>query len=133
MICPKCKIFYNPMMMCPKCQTSIVPRERIRVQSLSEHVYDPNGEPSLKQVYGCLNKNCACFKDKIRWTEDGERFGGKYDVDYKFIDDNDAPFGTIFRKINAERQSRLVFELNLYFIKWRILELFKANFFFYFV
>lgn len=114
-------------MMCPKCQISIVPREQARVQSLSEHICDPNGESTIKQLYGCLNRNCACFKDKIRWTVDGERYGGKYDIDYKFIDDNDAPFGTIFRKINAEQQSRLVFTLNLYFIKWRLLEQFKAN------
>lgn len=114
-------------MMCPKCYSSLIPREQKRVQSLSEHVCDPNGEPSMKQLYGCLNKDCACYIDNIRWTIDGERYGGKYDIDYKFEGDNDAPFGTIWRRINAEHKEKLVLNVNLYFIKWRIKEKYIAN------
>ncbi len=88
-------------MLCPVCRSPLVEHEPQRLQSLSEHVSDPNGEPSLKMAFVCMDPACLSHKSEMRWTDSGERYGG-FDFEGKFIGDNDAPFGTYQRQANVE-------------------------------
>lgn len=85
-------------MKCPACRTELVKTSKYRAQSLEEHVCNPNGTPSMKQMYGCPNTDCKC-NAIIDWTGEGEgvyikSYADSYKTyrDIKFIDNNETPF-----------------------------------------
>lgn len=67
------------------------------LETLEEHVYNPNASPSVKQSYVCPNPHCQARR-QVMWNRDGERYGKACN----WIDGNDAPFGTISRRLNVE-------------------------------
>lgn len=58
---------------CPYCGKVLSAGEPKRLQSLEEHVYDPNGIPSYKTVLQCNNDDCFLGKFSI-WSEDGSSY-----------------------------------------------------------
>jgi len=86
-------------MKCPCCKSELVEWKQLRLETLEEHVFDPNGNPSLKMAYRCSDEACVT-NPNIYWNEFGERYGGESAI--PFIDDNDAPFGSFQRKCNVE-------------------------------
>lgn len=94
-------------MLCPCCRALLEQGEMQRLETLSEHVFNPNGEVSLKPSYHCSNKQCKTHRFNIVWNSDGERYG-RWDSEWKermddndFIDGNDGPFGSISRQLNV--------------------------------
>lgn len=59
---------------CPCCESVLVVTHQDRYESLDEHVSNPNGTPSLKDGYQCLNHFCAANNIQAVWTEDGEMY-----------------------------------------------------------
>ena len=89
-------------MLCPICRTELIVTGQERLETLSEHVCDPNGEPSLKDKYECPNRECVAFGE-LCWNDWGERYGGGFNFPEElFIYKNDAPFGSFQRKANVE-------------------------------
>jgi len=102
-------------MKCPVCKTELVQWKQLRLETLNEHVSNPNGTPSLKTAYHCPVDSCkvnGLDSDGIQgpivfWNEDGElyvshNFSYKATKDIPYIDNNNAPFGTFERKMNVE-------------------------------
>lgn len=110
--------------LCPVCRYNLLYITMYaRLRTHDEHVSNPNGTASNKPVYQCLNQNCDAFKNGLGW----DYYGGLYqmrgfnkDFNVKFINNNDAPFGSIFRKSNIEIYKKdenfTLFTLN----KWRV-------------
>ena len=90
-------------MNCPVCKTKLETHRQERLQSLVEHVFDPNGTPTMKHVYECPNKKCDTH-GVVFWNDLGELFTDEHKManEIKYIDNNDAPFGTPNRAINIE-------------------------------
>lgn len=89
-------------MLCPICRTELVVTGQDRLETLSEHVCDPNGTPSMKDKYECPNSSCKAF-GVLCWNDWGERYGSTREItDDLFIGNNDAPFGSFQRKANVE-------------------------------
>lgn len=61
-------------MRCPCCEKPLEVTHRERYQDLSEHVSDPNREPSMKDGYQCPNKFCIANNLRCTWIEDGDIF-----------------------------------------------------------
>lgn len=61
-------------MRCPFCFHKIVVTHQARLETLVEHVSDPNGEPSLKDAYQCVNLFCKMWKS-CAWDESGDFYG----------------------------------------------------------
>ena len=95
------------VMRCPCCRTELIVKQQMRLQTLDEHVCNPNGEPSLKNAYECSNKDCPSVPPALVWDEfgdlyvTGENFCASKDI--PFINNNNAPFGSFTRKWNVER------------------------------
>ncbi len=89
-------------MLCPCCRTPLEEGEMERLETLDEHVCNPNREVSLKMSYRCSDASCPTREADIIWNEDGERYGGFSFDRKKFIGQNDGPFGTWSRKANVE-------------------------------
>lgn len=94
-------------MLCPCCKAPLEESGLERLETIEEHVCDPNGIPSMKMGYRCSDATCLTRKHNVIWNEGGERYGGLSDnnelLDEKsFIDGNDSPFGTLSRKLNVE-------------------------------
>jgi len=92
-------------MKCPCCKSELIVTGQERIEDISEHVCDPNGTPSLKDVYTCSNGDCPTI-GICQWIPSGELCtnGGKYDEfkKIKFINSNTGPFGSYSRKSNVE-------------------------------
>ena len=58
---------------CPFCKKELVVTHQDRYEDLCEHVSDPNGTPSMKDGYDCLNDECLAFGTHS-WIEDGEYY-----------------------------------------------------------
>jgi len=94
-------------MLCPSCRTELIVTGQARLETLDEHVTNPNGIPSLKDKYICPNEDCAIAHNSF-WDE----WGGHYCEDFResselqkaghFIDNNTGPFGSWERKSNVE-------------------------------
>jgi len=91
-------------MKCPVCKFELYIFDQLRVQTLSEHVCDPNGEPCKKNVWKCSNPKCSTHEYGVIWNDDGELYSDKFfkEGELKFINDNDAPFGSYSRQANVE-------------------------------
>jgi len=85
-------------MKCPICKTELVVTGQERLETLMEHVQDPNGEVCLKNKYQCPNKQCEANKDDLVWNEYGEYYSSSFGKKYNFIDNNNGPFGSWERK-----------------------------------
>lgn len=60
---------------CPVCKSPLVVTHTGRYEDLSEHVTNPNGEPSLKEGYQCTNVEwCEISSLKFTWILDGDCF-----------------------------------------------------------
>jgi len=87
---------------CPICKSNLFISGKARLQTLDEHVFDPNGEVSLKDVYSCVSLECDSHAFEVVWSKDGEMYARKFIPSPIFINNNSAPFGTLMRKINVE-------------------------------
>ena len=63
----------NKTLYCPYCKGELAITHQERYQDLSEHVSDPNGTPSMKDGYECLNNACIAFETHT-WISDGDYF-----------------------------------------------------------
>lgn len=59
-------------MRCPICLNELSVTHRDRYESLSEHVSDPNGTPSMKDGYQCTTRECIAHTWCVTWTDDGD-------------------------------------------------------------
>ncbi len=91
-------------MKCPICRGLLEVTGQERLETLDEHVCNPNGEISMKDVYQCVNKDCIAKHDGLVWNSEGDLYS--YNVkghkEYPFIDNNDGPFGSYMRKARVE-------------------------------
>ena len=92
-------------MKCPACRSILVITGQERLQTLTEHVENPNGRVSMKDKYECSNPLCVTHDTGICW----DASGGMYSLNWKanspkinWIDNNNGAFGSIERKINVE-------------------------------
>ena len=67
---------YISSFYCPFCKGVLEVTHQDRYQDLGEHVSDPNGKPSIKDGYECMNSSCIAHKSFI-WIEDGDFFSKK--------------------------------------------------------
>lgn len=94
------KKFAKPLseteMCCPFCGHPLVKRGSKRLETMSEHVCDPNGTPSEKPAYYCENEECR-YKDVFLWN------GNRSEFD---VDAGEAFFNTdkAVKEINGERK-----------------------------
>jgi hypothetical protein len=104
------KIIVVVDMLCPVCRKPLVRWQEMRLETLDEHVFNPNLLPSLKWAYQCLDEKCSTRTHGIFWNDMGDlyiqRGFNQPPMDYKedcaFINGNNAPFGTFQRKANVE-------------------------------
>lgn len=93
---------------CPSCRADLFVTGQERLETLEEHVCNPNGIPSMKNTRECINPRCPT-RGVVFWSEDGEMFVEDYDKYSQlkkllFIDGNSGPFGTPHRKLLAENK-----------------------------
>jgi uncharacterized protein YbaR (Trm112 family) len=60
-------------LFCPYCKGELKVTHQERYQDLPEHVSDPNGTPSLKDGYECLNEDCLAHGTHT-WIADGDYY-----------------------------------------------------------
>lgn len=94
-------------MLCPVCRKELQKWQMLHLQTLDEHICNPNDLPLLKRAYRCPDQKCPTRIYDIFWNRAGERYSDKYITSEErkaipFIDNNDAPFGTFQRRINVE-------------------------------
>jgi hypothetical protein len=65
------------ILKCPCCDSELKITHHEHYQDLSEHVSNPNGQPSLKAGYQCTNTDCIANLCDVAWIEDGDYFIGK--------------------------------------------------------
>jgi hypothetical protein len=90
----------NPM-LCPCCKEKLVVTGQDHLETLGEHVGNPNALPMLKDEYECPNKECPTF-GRASWTSGGEYFSEEFGAKFPFIDDNHGPFGSLERQLQIE-------------------------------
>ena len=102
-------------MLCPACRNELIITGQEQLETLDEHICNPNGEVSFKDTYECLNKDCQTFQIAM-WGPDGELYSNYSrnlsDEEFskihnqfkniKYIDNNSGPFGTFERQLNVE-------------------------------
>lgn len=88
-------------MLCPICKTKLVTTKKARLETLEEHVCCVD-KISLKDAYNCPNISCQANIFKLLWSESGDCYFTGCRDNLNFIDGNNAPFGTINRKIYVE-------------------------------
>lgn len=79
---------------CPFCGEPLVKRGQKRLQTLEEHVYDPNMTPSLKDAMYCENTECENGK-YFCWN--GGRFGGEAFMNSDTIGDDENAFHAFYK------------------------------------
>lgn len=63
--------------LCPCCLAPLAVTHQGRYEDISDHVSNPNGTPSMKDGYQCLNADwCFASVYKCTWLEDGDFFCG---------------------------------------------------------
>jgi hypothetical protein len=67
----------KPILKCPVCDSTLTVTHQERYQDTSEHVSQPNMEPSVKDGYECGTETCIAHKCKVSWIEDGEYYYGQ--------------------------------------------------------
>ena len=82
------------------CGQILVTEYKAPLETLDDHI--TCSKPSLKSVYTCSSTSCVSHKHKMEWTSDGEYYV-QGSIGYSlFVNNNSAPFGTFWRRINAE-------------------------------
>lgn len=99
-------------MHCPVCRKELVVWKELRLETLGEHVGDPNGLVCKKPALHCPDGKCpsrliGCMWDNI---EGGLFYAGKYPSQEEkdavpFIDGNTAPFGSFDRGWQAAKKA----------------------------
>jgi len=113
-------------MLCPVCMKKLVVRQLLPLETLDEHVSDPNRIPCNKPALQCPDGKCpsrliGCIWDNI---EGGLFYIGKYpDKKEKdlvpFIDGIDSPFGSFNRSWQAEKKAENKANKHIFtFPKW---------------
>ena len=89
-------------MECPACHTVLAKGEMLQMQTLVEHVLNPNGEPSWKQSFHCPNASCPTFEVEY-WNEFGETYTHDFlkSREICYIDNNRSPFNSFERELNT--------------------------------
>lgn len=111
--------------LCPACKSKLLFGGSAIYQTSSEHVERPNHEPPLRPFYYCDNNLCDAnspeetltrhvITEKVQktkpnslalfWDDSGALYGRMDGI--KFIDGNEAPFGSFERKFNVEHRKR---------------------------
>jgi len=103
---------------CPICETALDYGGLKRLETLEEHVGDPNGQPSLKISLICPNKYCPAHIIKCLWDTSGGFYSGIYFIDYKYLnfkDDIHSALGSWQREYDLEKkkEEQRTFKLRL--------------------
>jgi len=88
-------------MKCPSCKSELIVSGQARLETVCEHVSNPNGIPSLKDKYICSDIDCETHNYGVCWNSGGEKYS-EYPDNSIYADNNDAPFGSFQRKLNIE-------------------------------
>lgn len=93
---------------CPICKKSLIFGGRSHLETLDEHVCDPNGRTSKKDYYKCSDESCS--GNKMKWLDSGEGPYADWGLikESKFIKNNSSPFNTFHRAMNASREKTLL-------------------------
>jgi len=86
-------------LLCPCCNSKLVYTHSDRYQDLSEHVSQPNREPSIKAAFQCPKDDCIAHQCEVSWIEDGDCYTGKRpkDISYSLLNNSlEARFGNSF-------------------------------------
>jgi len=114
---------------CPYCKGELKITHQERYQDLSEHVSDPNGTPSMKDGYVCLNQACIAYETHT-WISDGDYFTKRpKDIPYREWEamrkdiagtENFHAIGSwnYYYKIGEDAIKAKTFKINLYFYKF---------------
>lgn len=120
----------NEKMYCPVCRKELIVWKNLPLETLGEHVSDPNSEPCEKPAMICSDTSCFTHKLGMMWDdiEGGLFYSGKYPtkgelaamiISHPFIDGNNAPFGSFNRKWNAEKRAEEKANKHIFtFPKW---------------
>jgi hypothetical protein len=102
------KTWSGHTLLCPVCKKELITKREYRLETLGEHVGNPNGEVAMKPAWQCPDGKCPTRLHNIMWDdiEGGTYFIGKYPSPEErkaipFIDGNDAPFGSFDRGEHA--------------------------------
>lgn len=93
---------------CPFCKSKLFVIGIERIETLIDHVCNPNGIGSMQDIYACSNKKCESNNEEslIRWDWFGDLY--MFGKNYKKFNElsnsviNNAPYGTTNRKTNIE-------------------------------
>jgi hypothetical protein len=96
---------YEKEMFCPACKSKLVLGGLKKYETLLDHVSDPNGESEPAHTFICVNPECEVSKRDCFWDTMGEFFSRFNPKEIKFINNNDAPFGSFQRELNAQLHS----------------------------
>lgn len=113
-------------MQCPVCRKTLVVWKNLRLETLGEHVCDPNGEIAEKPALRCPDENCATRKVGCIWdnVEGGLFYEGKFLTTEEkdavpFIDGISAPFGSFDRGWATAKKAEAKANKKLFtFPKW---------------
>lgn len=93
------KLFHKPLIeygderpTCPFCGHPLVQEGQERLESLCEHVGNPNGIPSYKNVGVCKNEKCKFGKFQIWDWDSGEQYSSDFYSEYFFKRNSDNTF-----------------------------------------
>ena len=64
------------IMHCSICNAVLIVNGQARLETLDEHVCQPNEEVCLKDKYVCSNADCLANKHGICWNYQGDMYGG---------------------------------------------------------
>lgn len=134
---------------CPSCKEILRYGGAVRYQMSDEHIMNPNSELGTRAVYYCKNLKCdASAPDeskkrilhiekkkkidpnniRIFWDEQGCIYssGG---IKIKFINNNDAPFGSFQRQANIEiyKKDENFILLNIWLFYIKIIFKYRSN------
>lgn len=89
---------------CPVCKSPLVVTHTGRYEDLSEHVSNPNGNPSLKDGYQCTNVDwCEISSLNFTWILDGDCFTNPPEG---------VGYGEAMRRLKSSSVSGMTFALN---------------------
>jgi len=88
-------------MKCSICRTELVAGEMLRLETLDEHVCNPNGEIRLKQSFVCPNETCEANIQEILWNQWGDAYG-TFGKSLPFVNGLMSAFGLFARQLEVE-------------------------------
>lgn len=116
----------NKPLFCPVCKKQLVVRQQLRLETLDEHISDPNRTPCLKPAFQCPDGKCptrliGCiwddFEGNLFYVEKRPSIEEKAAI--PFIDGLTAPFGSFNRGWEAAKRAEAKTNKHLLtFPKW---------------